>query len=391
MQKVLVLDANQRSALAVIRSMGRRGMHVIAGDHVSAPIGGASRYAAATVQYANPAEHPTRFAEQIAALVGRLDIGVVMPATDLTTMLLVSQPEVIHPARLAAPPALSYEALTDKRALVELAGTIDVAVPGTRVARNAAEIREAAEEFGYPLVLKPARSRYLRSDRVVATSVRIVNNAPELARALDALPWLEDMPCLAQQFIPGHGAGIFALWGPEGPVAWFAHKRLREKPPSGGVSVLSESVGVDSVMQSMAARLLSASRWLGVAMIEFRVTDAGVPYLMEVNGRFWGSLQLAIDSGIDFPWLLFQLVTGATPVATPDYARGRRLRWLLGDADNLILQLRSKASDGGGKARAAAHFLQTFLDPSCRQEVFRWSDPRPGLRETRHWLSALRP
>jgi predicted ATP-grasp superfamily ATP-dependent carboligase len=390
MQKVLVLDANQRSALAVIRSMGRRGMHVIAGDHVSAPIGGASRYAAATVQYANPAEHPTRFAEQIAALVGRLDIGVVIPATDLTTMLLVSQPEVIRPARLAAPPAQSYEALTDKRALVELAGTIDVAVPGTRVARNAAEIREAAEEFGYPLVLKPARSRYLRSDRVVATSVRIVNSAPELARALDALPWLDDMPCLAQQFIPGHGAGIFALWGPDGPVAWFAHKRLREKPPSGGVSVLSESVGVDSVMQSMAARLLSASRWLGVAMIEFRVTDAGVPYLMEVNGRFWGSLQLAIDSGIDFPWLLFQLVTGATPVATPDYTRGRRLRWLLGDVDNLILQLRSRGLDGGGKARAAVHFLQTFLDPSCRQEVFRWSDPRPGLRESRHWLSALR-
>ena len=389
MQKVLVLDANQRSALAVIRSMGRRGMHVIAGDHVSAPLGGASRYAAATVQYANPAEHPTRFAEQIAALVGRLDIGVVMPATDLTTMLLVSQPEVIHPARLAAPPAQSYEALTDKRALVELAGTIGVAVPGTRVARNAAEIREAAEEFGYPLVLKPARSRYLRSDRVVATTVRIVNSAPELARALDALPWLDDMPCLAQQFIPGHGAGIFALWGPEGPVAWFAHKRLREKPPSGGVSVLSESVGVDSVMQSMAARLLSASRWLGVAMIEFRVTDAGVPYLMEVNGRFWGSLQLAIDSGIDFPWLLFQLVTGATPVATPDYTRGRRLRWLLGDVDNLILQLRSRGPDGGGKARAAAHFLRTFLDSSCSQEVFRWSDPRPGLREARHWLSAL--
>jgi predicted ATP-grasp superfamily ATP-dependent carboligase len=342
------------------------------------------------VQYANPAEHPTRFAEQIAALVGRYDIEVVIPATDLTTMVLVSQPEVIHPARLAAPPAQSYQALTDKRALLELAGTIGVAAPGTRVARNAAEIRAAAEEFGYPLVLKPARSRYLRADRIVATTVRIVNTAAELPRALDALPWLDDMPCLAQQFIPGHGAGIFALWGPEGPVAWFAHKRLREKPPSGGVSVLSESVGVDAVMQSMAARLLTASRWVVVAMIEFRVTDGGVPYLMEVNGRFWGSLQLAVDCGIDFPWLLFQLVTGAKPVATAPYVQGRRLRWLLGDFDNLILQLRSGGLDGGGKARAAAHFLQTFIDPSCRQEVFRWSDPRPGIRETHHWLSALR-
>ncbi len=390
MQKILVLDANQRSALAVIRSMGRRGMHVIAGDQVSAPLGGASRYAAATVQYANPAEHPTQFAEQVATLVRRLDIAMVMPATDLTTMLLVSQPEVIHPARLAAPPASSYEALTDKRALIELARKVDVAVPDTRVTRSRAEIRDAAEEFGYPLVLKPARSRYLRADRVVATSVRIVNSASELAQALDALPWLDDMPCLAQQFIPGHGAGIFALWGPQGPVAWFAHKRLREKPPSGGVSVLSESVDVDSVMQGMATRLLSASRWLGVAMIEFRVTDAGVPYLMEVNGRFWGSLQLAIDSGIDFPWLLYQLITGAMPAAPQPYARQRRLRWLLGDLDNLILQLRSRELVGSGKARAVAGFLQTFLDPTCHQEVFRWSDPRPGLRETCHWLSALR-
>jgi predicted ATP-grasp superfamily ATP-dependent carboligase len=390
MQKVLVLDANQRSALAVIRSLGRRGMHIIAGDHVSTPIGGASRYAAATVQYASPAEHPVQFAEQIATLVRRLDVGLVIPATDLTTMLLVSQPEVIHPARLASPPAESYEALTDKRALVELAGTLDVAVPGTRVARNAVEIRDAAEEFGFPLVLKPARSRYLRADRIVTTSVRIINSASELAAASGALAWLEDMPCLVQQFIPGHGAGIFALWGPQGPIAWFAHKRLREKPPSGGVSVLSESVDVDTVMQSMAARLLAATRWRGVAMIEFRVTDAGVPYLMEVNGRFWGSLQLAIDSGIDFPWLLYQLVTELTQAPMPTYARGRRLRWLLGDVDNLILQLRSGEPGAGRNTRAAAHFLQTFLDPSCRQEVFRWSDPRPGLREARQWLGALR-
>jgi predicted ATP-grasp superfamily ATP-dependent carboligase len=198
------------------------------------------------------------------------------------------------------------------------------------------------------------------------------------------------MPCLAQQFIPGHGAGIFALCDSNGPVAWFAHRRLREKPPSGGVSVLSESVDVDAAMQGMAARLLTASGWLGVAMVEFRISTTGAPYLMEVNGRFWGSLQLAIDSGLDFPWLLYQLVNGGKIASPPAYRRGRRLRWLLGDLDNLILQLRSAAAPGGSKAKAAARFLGSFLDLSCRQEVFRWSDPRPGLRETRHWLGALR-
>jgi predicted ATP-grasp superfamily ATP-dependent carboligase len=198
------------------------------------------------------------------------------------------------------------------------------------------------------------------------------------------------MPCLAQEFIPGHGAGIFAIWGPDGPLAWFGHNRLREKPPSGGVSVLSESVDIDTTMQSMATRLLSAASWVGVAMIEFRVSDTGRPYLMEVNGRFWGSLQLAVDCGLDFPWLLYQLVSGEPVSPPPPYARGRRLRWLLGDVDNLILQLRSPRLGMGAKLQAAAAFAASGLDFSCRQEVFRWSDPRPGVRELRQWLAALR-
>jgi predicted ATP-grasp superfamily ATP-dependent carboligase len=390
MSKILVLDANQRSALAVIRSLGRQGLQVIAADHLPAPLGGASRYAAQTVQYASPAAHPTQFVAEIAAFVRDLDIAAVVPATDLTTMLLVNEPEALHPARLVAPPAASYEALTDKRALLELAGSLRIAIPDTRVAYTAQEIREAAASLGFPLVLKPARSRYRRQDDIVATTVKIAANEDELTKLLDSLTWLSDMPCLAQQFIPGHGAGIFALYGPKGPITWFAHERLREKPPSGGVSVLSESASVNAVMQDMATRLLSAAGWVGVAMVEFRVTPEGAPYLMEVNGRFWGSLQLAIDAGIDFPWLAYQLANDREVAPPKPYRRGRRLRWLLGDVDNLILQVRSPKLTAGAKAAAGARFLRTFVDFGCKQEVFRWSDPQPGLREARQWLEALR-
>jgi predicted ATP-grasp superfamily ATP-dependent carboligase len=389
MSNILVLDANQRSALAAIRSLGQRGMSVTAGDYMTTTLGAASRYASASIQYANPARSATRFVEEIAAAVRRFHIDTVLPATDLTTMLLVSQPESIHPARLAAPTSQSYETLTDKRALIELARTLEVEVPETRVARTAAEIRDAAEEFGYPLVLKPARSRYIKGDEVVSTAVRILSSAAELADGVASLPYLEDVPCLVQRFVPGHGAGIFAICGADGPIAWFAHKRIREKPPSGGVSVLSESVSVDPAMQAMAERLLLASQWRGVAMIEFRVNPEGVPYLMEVNGRLWGSLQLAIDSGVDFPWLLHELVGERSPDPPAAYARGRRLRWLLGDLDNLILQLRSRERSALEKTGAAGRFLRSFFDPGARQEVFRWSDPGPGLREARAWIGAL--
>jgi len=291
---------------------------------------------------------------------------------------------------LACPDAKSYEALTDKASLVKLAGELGVLVPETRIAHTRLEIESAVRDLGYPAVLKPARSRFLADGRVTSTSVRVVQSSDHLAEAIDGLEGLDRILCLVQRFIPGHGAGIFALHGKEGPVAWFAHRRLREKPPSGGVSVLSESAPLDGAMQAAATKLLAATDWVGVAMIEFRVAADGRPYLMEVNGRFWGSLQLAVDCGIDFPWLLYRLTQGVRPAEPPPHAIGRRLRWLLGDLDTLLLELRRRDSPLSHKASAVHAFAHSFLDSTCRQEVLRLSDPLPAAREAMQWLKALR-
>jgi predicted ATP-grasp superfamily ATP-dependent carboligase len=389
MRSVLVLDANQRSALAIIRSLGMKGLRVVAADYIEPSLGSASRYASDSARYTDPARDPARFVNDIAEMVGALGICTIMPATDVTTMLLVEQRDRMLPALVAAPSAESYESVSDKRALVSMALELNVPVPETRVAWTSSEIELAARDLGYPLVLKPARSRYLQGNRIFTTAVKIVDDEHLLAAALQQVPWLPAIPCLVQRFIPGHGAGIFAICGDQGPLAWFAHQRIREKPPSGGVSVLSQSVAVNSSMQASAARLLSASRWRGVAMVEYRMAHDGTPYLMEVNGRFWGSLQLAVDSGVDFPWMSFQLANGESPLPVSSYVTGRRLRWLLGDVDNLLLQIRNPRTDLTGKARAAGRFLKTFLDTSCRQEVFRWRDPGPGLREISDWIRAV--
>ena len=391
MRKVLVLDANQRSALAIIRSLGIHGLYVVAGDSLANPLGAASRYAAASVQYPDPATSPGAFINEVIAIVRRLTIDTVIPATDLTTMLLVSQPNLAKITNLAAPPAASYEALTDKARLVELARTLDVPTPLTRIGETPAAVMDAANTIGFPVVLKPARSRYLKADRIVSTRVQIVNGPAALDEVLRCLGWLKDIPCLVQRFVPGYGMGIFSLCGTSGPVAWFAHRRIREKPPSGGVSVLSESTPIAPLMQSAAQKLLSVVDWRGVAMVEFRVADDGTPYLMEVNGRFWGSLQLAIDCGVDFPWLLYQITHDLPLPQQEPYAIARRLRWLLGDLDSLLISLRQTPSTAGPKARALSAFVRSFADRSCRQEIFRWYDPHPGFREMAHWLSALLP
>jgi len=389
MKKLLVLDANQRSALAITRSLGKRGLSVVTADYIEPALAAASGYAAGSFSYVDPTSDPIRFLKEIRENVHRLGVDIVIPASDITTMLLVGHPEYVGPARLACPSAESYEQLTDKQRLLALASSFGLSVPSTQAAYSATQITSAATEFGYPLVLKPSRSRYLKGGRIVSTGVRIVNTARQLATTLNHLDWLGDIPCLVQKYIPGTGAGVFAICGPDGPHAWFAHRRLREKPPAGGVSVLSECTSIDPVMREGAEQLLAAAKWFGVAMIEFRVAVDGTPYLMEVNGRFWGSLQLAIDCGIDFPWLLYELVNGNTPSIPLTYPTGRRLRWLLGDVDNLLLQLRDDRLGAGGKLRSIGEFLRTFLGPACRQEVFRWSDSGPGLREARQWFGSL--
>ena len=389
MRKVLVLDSNQRSALAIIRSLGRRGLEVLAGDPDAHSLGGSSRYAAGSVRYSDPAVAPGRFVCDVIDIAHRLSVDTVIPATDLTTMLLVSQSDLSQIVRLAASRPASYEQLTDKAQLIDLASRLGIPVPETRIARDEDAIAQAAQEFGYPVVLKPARSRYFKGEQIISTNVEIVHNSEGLARAMGSLTWLEDISCLVQRFIPGHGAGIFALYAPSGPIAWFAHRRIREKPPTGGVSVVSESAPIDVTMQSAAEKLLSAVAWFGVAMVEFRVGPDATPYLMEVNGRFWGSLQLAIDAGVDFPWLLHQVIHGASVTTPPSYAVGKRLRWLLGDFDSLLTELRRSPLGVRHKARAIRDFLGTFVDLRCRQEVLRLHDPGPGLIESWHWLEAL--
>src|SRR5690606_17122175 len=108
-----------------------------------------------------------------------------------------------------------------------------------------------------------------------------------------------------------------------------------------------------------ANRLLKPLGWHGVAMIEFKVDSQGRWWLIEINARLWGSLQLAVDSGADFPWLLYQLATVGQVTSSQQYVLGRNLRWWLGDLDSLYLRLRDRELERplAGKMRALAEFL----------------------------------
>jgi predicted ATP-grasp superfamily ATP-dependent carboligase len=241
-------------------------------------------------------------------------------------------------------------------------------------------------------VLKPRLSRFRTPQGFQTGEVSYVTSAAALPAAWQAQHQRIPLP-LVQERIPGHGMGVFVLAERGDTRVRFAHRRLREKPPTGGVSVLRESIRVPEELVEPATRLVAALAWHGVCMIEFRV-DArdGTPYLMELNPRFWGSLQLAIEAGVDFPRLLYFQTQGESLAAPAAYRLGVRCRWVLGDLDHLLIRLRRRPSRADlpphapGLARAVLDFLNPFAG---RPEVMWTSDPAPGWYELRNYLRKI--
>lgn len=385
MKRVLVLDANQRSALAVTRSLGKKGITVFTAEESSSALAGASRFSQRYIEYPSPRQSPDQFIDVLSELVKQHRIDILMPMTELTTELLLSNKSAFHGATIPSSDLQTIDLLANKYALMKMAEELHVPVPTTWYADDPDSLPITLEELNYPLVLKPGKSWLRHEKQWSRAAVRIALDPPSARAILNNDAAFRAHPFILQEFVSGYGAGLFALYDQGEPLAFFAHNRLREKPPSGGVSVLSESTAVDPILLSHARALLNKANWHGVAMVEFKVSADGTPYLMEINTRFWGSLQLAIDSGVDFPWLLYQLACGDTPDSVEEYITGIRLRWLLGDLDSLYLTLRDKQYSKTTKLKA----ILQFLTPSpfkTRHEVNRWKDPAPAWYEIKQYL-----
>lgn len=390
MARLLVLDANQRSALAVTRSLGRMGIFtILTADETAQSLAGRSRFASSHHLHPSPGENPTAFLTWLERFITTKNIDWVFPTTEITSQLILSEPKVLGRAKIPFAPLSKVMALADKWSLVQLAQKAKIPHPDSIHYNNGAELLAHIDNItSYPVVLKPCQSRRWLGNSWLNTSVHIVESKQQLRQLLSEKLYLRDYPFMLQQYIAGHGAGLFALYDNGKPITFFAHQRLREKPPQGGVSVLSESAPLNPDLLRHAQALLDAVQWHGVAMVEFRIAADSTPFLMEVNTRFWGSLQLAIDAGVDFPALLYRVCNGEAVAPVTDYRTGQRLRWLLGDIDSLYLTLRDQRFSRRQKLKR----LLDFVTPHpfrTHHEVNRWHDLGPAWYELKTYLRAL--
>ena len=102
--------------------------------------------------------------------------------------------------------------------------------------------------------------------------------------------------------------GVEVLYREGEVLAAFQHERVHE-PMSGGCSTYRKSLALLPELMDAARKLMRAMQYTGVGMVEFKVNPAdGSWILIEINGRFWGSLPLSVAAGADFPRYLFEML-----------------------------------------------------------------------------------
>ena len=390
----MITDGENRSALAATRSLGMKGCRVVVTASSERSLASSSKHCSQGAAVPDPDKAGPEYAQAILDIVSREKIDVIFPMTEVSIHLLNSiRDQLPTGVVLACSPSDQMSAVSNKFDLFQLAESLGVPMPATYYLERPDDLPNVAQKISrYPVVVKPSLSRLPHGNGFLSGGVRYAVSREDLEN-IYAIKEILQYPSLIQERIEGPGTGLFTLFGRDRHLALFSHRRVREKPPSGGVSVVSESVELDDEMVKHAENLLSAVSWQGVAMVEFKRDNRdGKAKLMEINGRFWGSLQLAIACGIDFPGLYLDYLQGKLPLAvSSNYKQGHKLKWFFGCLDHLVIRLKNNSSSLNlpdtepTKLGAVVDFLKV-LEKDSSFDVFNRRDMGPFFHEAGSYL-----
>lgn len=388
MGKVLVLGSDTRSFLAVIRSLGRRGLEVHVGWCPAHAPARASRYVTRVHQLPAYTRDGGAWKQALVSLLRQERFDLVIPCDDPTMIPLQHHRADLEPhGRIYLLDDHAFRVTSDKIKSYELAASLGVQVPHAVVVTTPAEAERALDRLSLPVVVKPAHT-FTPDDLVNRGSVRRATTPEQLVAHIETA--CARGPVLVQEHFAGAGAGVEVLADQGRVLVAFQHLRIHE-PLSGGGSSYRKSVPLRRELLEAAQVIIGALQYTGVAMVEFRINpDTNDWIFVEINGRFWGSLPLAIAAGVDFPYYLYQLLVEGRREFPQDYATGLFCRNLWLDAvwiaENLRA-LRSRDPAALPLSRMAGEILH-LVTLRERSDTFVLDDARPGFVELGQLIGA---
>jgi predicted ATP-grasp superfamily ATP-dependent carboligase len=380
-----VLDAGTRQSLVTVRSLGRKKLSIAAMETFRNAPAFSSRWCKARF-VSSGGWGSDAYLHNLEKALDRTNAPLAIPSHDGTIALLRQHRERLERrVRIALARESAMAIAVNKSRTLAVAEELGIAVPSGVIVVSPDDIPGALEEIGLPAVVKPVES-WVRADGDGArVAPRLVTTADEASRIFAELTRLGGA-VLLQRLVTGRREAISLLYADGKVYARFAQWAQRTVPPLGGDSVLRQSIPVPADIGDQAESLVREINLEGYSEVEFRRDRVGIPYLMEINPRLSASVEVAVRSGVDFPFLLKQWASGEPIDKVERYRTGGWMRYLGGDIRGTIDTIRQRGRPGiTPPARAVRDFFVAFLRP-MGYDYFQWRDPVPALSASAGFL-----
>lgn len=382
----LILGVDTPIGLTVIRELARHGVPVHGIGRNRHALGRSSRYL--TSFSLRP--EGRALAEWLPERIFHTGARALFAISEDDLVALAAFPAEIEGCQILTPRKPQLDLVLDKGRTLALAAGCGIDVPESWQPVAGENFAQYAETLSFPVVAKwadpPAMAGILAQHELPLIKAEHAATQEALLAILNRYAPLREWP-IVQPFCPGFGLGqMLHMAGTQASLT-FQHRRIHEWPPEGGVSTLCESLPLDRHTQQMAKSegLLRAIGWTGPAMVEYRHDpQTGKFWLMEVNGRFWGSLPLAYHCGAEFAWEQYRHEILGETENVPRALAQRRARFMIPETRRLFhILFGSHPIPNFHRTRIAdlIRYITGFFDPQMRYFVFTPDDPRPFFHD----------
>ena len=289
------------------------------------------------------------------------------------------KPLLENSVRMLIPDESSIQTSLDKKRSFAIAQSHGIAQPSSYFPDTHDEFQRLVDTIPLPFIIKPRVSHLGKVH--LGAKVWKISDREGGKQAGQALQGMIDQ-YLIQEMIPGdddHMYDHLGLWWKGEEVCWLTLQKLRQNPPLFGdgsykkVTLLPE-------LREKSHEMLKSLGYHGFFAIEYKLDPRDNQFKqIEINARTIAGNQLAIASGVDFPWLGYRLMTGQ---ALPSYHQTENI-YFIHETWDIAAYI---AGLGTASGPSLFTWLRQYLTADCYAE---WAadDPLPLLHTFLNSLS----
>jgi len=373
MTKVLIPNGYGQNVLSAARALAREKDIIDIGFEVSAIQKiFKSRYIHRFLQMVSPSSDDTQYVKDVLRLCSENGYDMILPLGNDAYFAVVKHSNALEKVvRFLAPKQQPFYIAHDKLKTIKLSNDLGIPCPKLYSGFSDADVQAIANDVRYPAVIKA------RSGTGVQRGLRYANNREELLRKYEEISENKasnkasnyESP-LIQEFIPGYIHDACTLSYNGEVVNVMTQVRWLMYPIQGGVGAVNITTH-DHEVKRLAYRLLEALEWNGPAQIEFKCDPRDGQYkIIEINPKLWGTLDLSIKVGMNFPGMIRDLLLEKPVQYNQNYPAGVRYIFQFHQASFAYVQILKTFGLSGLLHFKRGKYLKTFRDID-------WFDPLP--------------